>query len=49
MQRLFDQDCIPEKSLVLEEALRRRDAPKPPLPVLQFDLGTFEEAFKLYW
>jgi hypothetical protein len=49
MQRLVDEDCIPEKSLVLEEALRRRDAPLPPSPVLEFGLENFEDAFKTYW
>jgi hypothetical protein len=30
MRRLLDQDCLPEKQAILDEALKRKDAPKPP-------------------
>jgi hypothetical protein len=34
--------------MVLEEALKRREVPVPPDPVLHFNLVNFEESFKLY-
>jgi len=41
MKKLVEEDCIPEKYLVLEEALQRKDAPKVPDPYLTFDFTTF--------
>lgn len=49
MAKLIDQDCIPEKHMVLEEALRRKDAPSPPDPFLAFDQRRFQEVFRKYW
>lgn len=48
MTKLLDNDCIPEKQMVLEEALKRKDVPTPPDPVMHFNLPTFEESFKTY-
>jgi hypothetical protein len=49
MVKLIDQDCIPEKHMVLEEALRRKDVPPPPDPFIAFDEHRFHEVFKKYW
>lgn len=49
MQKILNEDCLPEKYLMLEEAVKRRDAPVPPSPFLVFGLGEFKEVFKKYY
>lgn len=38
MKNVLDQDCIPEKQIILEEALKRKDAPKQPYQYIVFGL-----------
>lgn len=30
LRKLLEEDCIPEKQAILDEALKRKDAPKIP-------------------
>jgi hypothetical protein len=39
MQKTLDEDCFPEKYLMLEEALKKRDGPTPPSPYIVFGLN----------
>ena len=49
MVRILDQDCIPEKQMILEEATGRKDAPKAPNNYIVFGQKKFREAFKSYY
>ena len=49
MERMIDDDCLPQKGLVLTEALKRKDAPQPPDIILNYDIDKFDQSFKSYW
>ena len=48
MTKTLNEDCLPEKYLMLEEAVKRRDAPIPPNPFITFTLSDFKVLFKQY-
>lgn len=49
MTKTLNEDCLPEKYLMLEEALKRRDVPSPPSPYISFKIPDFKVLFKEYY
>lgn len=39
MQKVLAEDCLPEKYLMLEEAVKKRDAPLVPSPFISFGIN----------
>jgi hypothetical protein len=49
MVKILEQDCIPEKQVILEEAGSRKEAPKGPNNLIVFGQKEFREMFKMYY
>lgn len=49
MKKILNEDCLPEKYLMLDEAIKKRDAPIAPSSFVVFGIGEFKEAFKKYY
>jgi hypothetical protein len=49
MAKILEQDCIPEKQMILEEAMSRKEAPKGPKHLIVFGQKEFRQAFKMYY
>lgn len=49
MTRLLDEDCIPEKHVILDEAMKRADAPQAPNNYIVFGKDEFKKNFKNYF
>jgi hypothetical protein len=49
MVKILEQDCIPEKQVILEEAGSRKEAPKGPNNLIVFGQKEFREVFKMYY
>jgi hypothetical protein len=45
MKKILNEDCLPEKYLMLDEAIKKRDAPVAPSSFVVFGIGEFKEAF----
>jgi hypothetical protein len=48
MLKIYQDDSIPQKHIVLEEAIRRKDSPKEPNQTYVFELETFRQKYKSY-
>ena len=49
MTKTLNEDCLPEKHLMLEEAVKRRDAPTPPNQFITFSFSDFRNLFREYY
>jgi hypothetical protein len=45
----MEEDCLPEKYVLLDEAMRRSDAPIPPNSSILFTVDDFRRHFKSYY
>lgn len=48
-ENVLDQDCIPEKQIILDEVFKRTDAPLLPNPNINFGPSQFKKLFKSYY
>lgn len=48
-EKKVDNDCLPEKYLILEEALKRNEGPEVPNGNISFTQSDFRRHFKKYF
>jgi len=49
MNKIINEDCLPEKYLILDEAVKRSDAPIAPNPFIIFGPAQFRKRFRVYY
>ena len=47
--KTLNEDCLPEKYLLMDEAVKRRDAPRMPNPHPLFGIHEFKIIFRKYY